>query len=149
MDTDPTYGIPPDLDDPSVRFITLEDPGSLQPWLIVRLWPMSSTWNNQMFGWFLDILDLNRQMIPPPKNFMILQASNGAWLPITTLEHSYRLALDIPLPSQDEKYFVMEGSRLMVYRGLDVIGEITIPLHSQRKDPMGQKDFRVLRFDAK
>ncbi|KAF9062300.1 hypothetical protein BDP27DRAFT_1428080 [Rhodocollybia butyracea] len=144
----PVLGIQPGPDDPTVRFITLHDSSTKQPWIIVRLWPMSSTWNDQMYGWFLDILDLQRQMMPPPDDLAVLQASNGAWIEIRTLEHNCRIAWNREFPSNDEKYFVMEGTRLLVYRGAEVIGEITIPLHSCRRDPFYGKDFHALDFDA-
>ncbi|KAF9060972.1 hypothetical protein BDP27DRAFT_1429437 [Rhodocollybia butyracea] len=140
-------GVPPHPDDPTVRFVTLHDPQTQQPWLVVRLWPMSRSWNDQMYGWFLDILNLQRQMIPPPDDLMMLQASNGFWIEIRTLEYNCRIAWNRAFPSSEEKYFVMEGTRLLLYRSEAVIGEIAIPLHKTHHNTFYKQEFRALHFN--
>ncbi|KAF9038887.1 hypothetical protein BDP27DRAFT_1435386 [Rhodocollybia butyracea] len=111
---DPTYDLPPQPDNPNVLYIDLNDPCTHEPCCIVRLWPMSATWNDFLFNWFFDILDLNRQMVPAPKDLRVLQASNGVWLPIATLESGYKKmwkSVEGVQESNEEKFFAMEGAR--------------------------------------
>ncbi|KAF9070034.1 hypothetical protein BDP27DRAFT_1420470 [Rhodocollybia butyracea] len=142
------FGLPPSLDNPDVRFLTLRDPNTQQPWIILRFWPMSSTWRDAMFGWFIDVLDTERRMIPPPSDLTVTQDGplTGGWTEIRTLEHSARNWMKMTSP--DEKYFVPEGVRLLLYKAWNLIGEIKVPLHTQRLDPITSQRINVLQYNA-